>query len=94
MQLRESGVLDKHDIDTSFFFKGHAARKHSDLVTAEDPILVTRGPEMSKRRDRILLVALLTGSPLHLRAYKILSKELEFIGNMSINRKDANESSR
>ena len=55
------------------------------FVTADDPILVTQGVEMMKRRGRIMLVALLTGSPLRLAAYEILRKELEIIGNMNSN---------
>jgi L-iditol 2-dehydrogenase len=53
------------------------------FVTADDPNLVTQGVEMAKRRGRIMLVALLTESPLHLAAYEILRKELEIVGNMS-----------
>ncbi len=58
------------------------------FVTADDPILVTQGVEMAKRRGRIMLVALLTRSPLHLDVYEILRKELEIVGNMSINHED------
>jgi len=61
------------------------------FVTADEPILVTQGVEMAKRRGRIMLVALLTGSPLHLGAYEILSKELEIVGNMSINHEDVQQ---
>jgi L-iditol 2-dehydrogenase len=53
------------------------------FVTADDPNLVTQGVEMAKRRGRIMLIALLTESPLHLAAYQILRKELEIVGNMS-----------
>jgi L-iditol 2-dehydrogenase len=55
------------------------------FVTADEPTLVTQGMEMAKRRGRIMLVALLTGSPLRLTAYEILRKELEIVGNMSTN---------
>ena len=58
------------------------------FVTADDPILVSQGVEMAKRRGRIMLVALLTSSPLRLTAYEILRKELEIFGNMSTNHKD------
>jgi L-iditol 2-dehydrogenase len=58
------------------------------FVAADDPILVTQGVEMAKRRGRIMLVALLTSSPLNLAAYEILKKELEIVGNMSINPED------
>jgi L-iditol 2-dehydrogenase len=58
------------------------------FVTADEPILVTQGVEMTKRRGRIMLVALLTDSPLNLAAYEILEKELEIVGNMSINDED------
>jgi threonine dehydrogenase-like Zn-dependent dehydrogenase len=58
------------------------------FVTADDPILVTQGVEMAKPRGRIMLVALLTSSPLNLAAYEILRKELEIVGNMSINHED------
>ena len=55
------------------------------FVTADEPTLVTQGMEMAKRRGRIMLVALLTGSPLRLTAYEILRKELEIVGNMNTN---------
>jgi threonine dehydrogenase-like Zn-dependent dehydrogenase len=58
------------------------------FVTADDPILVSQSLEMAKRRGRIMLVALLTGSPLSLVAYQILRKELEIVGNMSVNHED------
>lgn len=58
------------------------------FVTADDPILVSQGVEMAKRRGRIMLVALLTGSPLSLVAYQILRKEVEIVGNMSVNHED------
>jgi L-iditol 2-dehydrogenase len=55
------------------------------FVTADEPTLVAQGIEMAKRRGRIMLVALLRGSPLRLTAYEILRKELEIVGNMSTN---------
>jgi L-iditol 2-dehydrogenase len=61
------------------------------FVTADEPTLVTQGMEMAKRRGRIMLVALLTGSPLRLTAYEILRKELEIVGNINANHENVQQ---
>jgi len=53
------------------------------FITADDALLVNQAVKMTKRRGRIILVALLTESPLHLDAYEILRKELEIIGSIN-----------
>lgn len=50
------------------------------FITADDPSLVGQGVEMTKRRGRIVWVALLTASPLRLTAYDIIRKELHVVG--------------
>lgn len=58
------------------------------FITADDASLVSRGVEMAKRRGRIVLVALLTASPLQLTAYEIIRKELQIFGSNMSNHKD------
>jgi 2-desacetyl-2-hydroxyethyl bacteriochlorophyllide A dehydrogenase len=58
------------------------------FVTADDPALVGRGVQMAKRRGRIVLVALLTTSPLQLTAYEIIGKELHILGSSMSNHDD------
>jgi L-iditol 2-dehydrogenase len=58
------------------------------FVTADDASLVSRGLQMAKRRGRIVLVALLTTSPLQLAAYEIIGKELHIVGSSMSNHDD------
>jgi 2-desacetyl-2-hydroxyethyl bacteriochlorophyllide A dehydrogenase len=58
------------------------------FVTADDPSLVSRGLQIAKRRGRIVLVALLTTSPLQLTAYEIIKKELHIVGSSMSNHDD------
>jgi 2-desacetyl-2-hydroxyethyl bacteriochlorophyllide A dehydrogenase len=58
------------------------------FVTADDPSLVSRGVQIAKRRGRIVLVALLTISPLQLTAYEIIGKELHIVGSSMSNHDD------
>jgi L-iditol 2-dehydrogenase len=58
------------------------------FITADDASLVSRGVEMAKRRGRIVLVALLTDSPLQLTAYEIIGKELHIVGSIMSNHED------
>ncbi len=58
------------------------------FVTADDPSLVSRGVQIAKRRGRIVLVALLTNSPLQLTAYEIIGKELHIVGSSMSNHDD------
>ncbi len=58
------------------------------FVTADDTLLVNRAVEMAKRRGRIVLVALLTTSPLQLTAYEIIGKELHIVGSSMSNHDD------
>jgi L-iditol 2-dehydrogenase len=59
------------------------------FVTADDPALVDLGIEMTKRRGRIVLVALLTDAPLQIRAYDIISQEKQILGSLMANHEDA-----
>ncbi len=61
------------------------------FITADDASLVSRGVEMAKRRGRIVLVALLTASPLQLTAYEIIGKELHLVGSVMGNYQDVRE---
>ena len=61
------------------------------FVTADDVSLVNQGIDMVKRRGRVVLVALLTASPLRLTAYDIIKKELRIIGSNMSNHKDVRE---
>jgi L-iditol 2-dehydrogenase len=58
------------------------------FITADDASLVSQGVEMAKRRGRIVLVALLTASPLQLTAYEIIGKELHIVGSIMSNHED------
>ncbi len=58
------------------------------FITADDVSLVSQGVEMAKRRARIVLVALLTASPLQLTAYEIIRKELHIVGSSMSNHED------
>ncbi|MEJ2556792.1 MAG: alcohol dehydrogenase catalytic domain-containing protein [Anaerolineae bacterium] len=58
------------------------------FVTADDTLLVNRAVEMAKRRGRIVLVALMTTSPLQLTAYEIIGKELHIVGSSMSNHDD------
>jgi L-iditol 2-dehydrogenase len=58
------------------------------FVTGDDPALVRRGVQMAKRRGRIVLVALLTTSPLQLMAYESIGKELHILGSSMSNHED------
>jgi L-iditol 2-dehydrogenase len=54
------------------------------FVTGDDPALVSQAIQMVKRRGRVVLVALLTRSPLQLTAYDIIGRERQIVGsNMS-----------
>jgi L-iditol 2-dehydrogenase len=58
------------------------------FVTADDPSLVSRGLQIATRRGRIVLVALLTTSPMQLTAYEIIGKELHVVGSSMSNHDD------
>ena len=58
------------------------------FITADDASLVSRGVEMAKRRGRVVLIALLTLSPLQLTAYEIIRKELRMFGSNMSNHQD------
>ncbi len=58
------------------------------FITADDASLVNQGVEMAKRHGRIVLVALLTLSPLQLTAYEIIRKELQMFGSNMSNHQD------
>lgn len=58
------------------------------FVTADDASLVSQGIQMTRRRGRIVLVALLTVSPLQLKAYEIIGKELQIVGSNMSNHED------
>jgi 2-desacetyl-2-hydroxyethyl bacteriochlorophyllide A dehydrogenase len=58
------------------------------FVTADDVSLVSRGVQMAKRQGRIVLVALMTTSPMQLTAYEIIGKELHIVGSSMSNHDD------
>jgi L-iditol 2-dehydrogenase len=72
------GVVGDDGVDVTF-------------ITADDVSLVNRAIELTKRRGRIVLVALLTESPLSFDAYPIISKELSIIGSVMCNRQDVRQ---
>ena len=51
------------------------------FVAADDPGLVNRAVEMVRRRGKIMLIALMTGSPLTLTAYDMISQEKQILGS-------------
>jgi 2-desacetyl-2-hydroxyethyl bacteriochlorophyllide A dehydrogenase len=54
------------------------------FVTGDDPALVSQAVQMVKRRGKVVLVALLTESPVQLTAYDIIGRERQIVGsNMS-----------
>lgn len=61
------------------------------FICADDETLVNRAIEMTAKRGRIILVALLTHAPMQLPAYQILSKELSMIGSSMSNNNDVRE---
>ena len=61
------------------------------FITADDVSLVNRAIEMTKRRGRIVLVALLTEAPLQFMAYDIIGKELQVIGSTMTHHADMRE---
>jgi L-iditol 2-dehydrogenase len=58
------------------------------FITADDATLVNTAIEMTRRRGRIVLVALLTEAPLSFAAYPIISKELTIVGSVMSNQDD------
>jgi L-iditol 2-dehydrogenase len=61
------------------------------FVCADDENLVNQAIEMTDKRGRIVLVALLTHAPLNIPAYRIISKELSMIGSQMSNNDDVRE---
>jgi L-iditol 2-dehydrogenase len=64
---------------------------HVSFITADDAFLVNQAIAMTRRRGAIVLVALLTESPLQFMAYSILSKELRILGSSMSNTRDVAE---
>lgn len=58
------------------------------FVTADDVALAERAVQMTKRRGKIVLVALLTERPIQLRAYDLIAKELQVLGSTMCNHGD------
>jgi len=58
------------------------------FITADDASLVNLGLDMTKRRGRIVLVALLTEAPLQFMAFPVIGKELHIIGSSMSNNDD------
>jgi L-iditol 2-dehydrogenase len=58
------------------------------FIAADDPALVSRAVEMVKRRGKVMLIALLTESPLALRAYDIIGQEKQILGSSMANHED------
>ena len=61
------------------------------FITADDASLVNPGLEMTKRRGRIVLVALLTEAPLQFMAFPVIAKELHIVGSSMSNNDDVRE---
>jgi len=61
------------------------------FITADDVTLVNQAIQMTRRRGRIVLVALLTEAPLSFAAYPIISKELSIIGSVMCNKDDVRQ---
>lgn len=61
------------------------------FVTADDPELVSQGIALTKRRGRVVLVALLTQAPLQLRAYEIISQEKQILGSLMASHEDVRQ---
>jgi L-iditol 2-dehydrogenase len=61
------------------------------FITADDASLVNRAIGMTRRRGCIVLVALLTHSPLNFSAYPIIGKELRLVGSSMCNHRDVSE---
>lgn len=58
------------------------------FIAADDVTLVNRAIEMTTRRGRIVLIALLTEALVQFAAYQVISKELEIIGSTMANNDD------
>jgi L-iditol 2-dehydrogenase len=52
------------------------------FITADEPALVNAAIEITRRRGRIVLVALLTEAPLAFMAYPVIAKELQISGSL------------
>ncbi len=61
------------------------------FITADDPALVNLAIEIVKRRGRIVLVALLTNSPIEFMAFSVIGKELRIIGSSMTNHDDVRQ---
>jgi L-iditol 2-dehydrogenase len=61
------------------------------FITADDASLVNLAVDMTKRRGRIVLVALLTEVPLEFMALPVIGKELQIIGSSMSNNDDVRE---
>lgn len=81
---------DSNLVDT---VKGLAGGEGVDVafVAGDDPALVSRAIEMVKRRGKVMLIALLTESPLALRAYDITGQEKQLLGSSMANCEDVQQ---
>jgi 2-desacetyl-2-hydroxyethyl bacteriochlorophyllide A dehydrogenase len=61
------------------------------FVTGDDPALVGQAIQMVKRRGKVVLVALLTASPVQLRAYDIIGRERQVLGSTMGNHEDCRQ---
>ena len=61
------------------------------FITADDAGLVNDGLQMSSRLATIVLVALITESPLQFQAFDVLSKEISMVGSVMANHHDVNQ---
>lgn len=61
------------------------------FVTADDPELVSRGVEMVKRRGKVMLIALLTASPITLWAYDLIGQEKQIMGSIMARHDDVQQ---
>ena len=64
---------------------------HVSFITADDASLVNRAIAVTRPRGHIVLVALLTESPLQFLAYPVIGKELRIVGSSMCNHRDVAE---
>ena len=61
------------------------------FVAADEPALVSQAVELVKRRGKVVLIALLTESPLALWAYDIIGQEKQILGSSMANHDDVQQ---
>jgi L-iditol 2-dehydrogenase len=74
-------LLPQEDLETCVETATDGQGADVVFCTADEPSLAMRGLQLLRRRGRLLVVALMTQRPMELKAYRILSRELEVIGS-------------